>query len=419
VMSGVFSAAEMAISSCNTVRLSNEAENGNKKSARALRVNEKYDDTLSAILLTNNLVNIAASSLSTVYIILLTGSDSLNWLMTVIVTVLIIIFGETVPKILSKKHANSFAATISGFILFLIYLFWPINYLIVSVVNLLTGGLDKYATKGNDEEEAVEELQSIIETAEDEGVIDQEQSEIVSAAIDFSDRAASDVMTARVDVEAININDSPGRIRRQIIASTKSRMPVYEGSIDNVIGIIHLNSLLKAFAVESKPDIRKIMLEPCFVYKTSKLPHVLDVLKEAHIHLAIVTDEYSGTCGVITMEDVLEEIVGEIWDETDEIEVDIVEETDGRLIMDGDTPIGDFLEHLNIREDDFDYASQTAGGFCIEYFGDFPKEEDRFSFREYEITILEASDRRVEKIEIKKMDEQAEEDVNDKDAENP
>lgn len=406
ILSGVFSAAEMAISSCNVVRLSNEADAGNKKSARALRLNEKYDDTLSAILLTNNLVNIAASSLSTVYIILLTGSDSLNWLITIIVTVLIIIFGETVPKILSKKHANSFAATISGFIQFLIYLFWPVNYIIVGITNYLTKGLDKYAGKVNDEEEAVEELQSIIETAEDEGVLEKEQSEIVSAAIDFSDRAAFDVMTARVDVEAININDSLGRIRRQIIASTKSRMPVYEGSIDNVIGIIHLNSLLKAFATESKPDIRKLMLEPCFVYKTAKLPHVLDVLREAHIHLAIVTDEYSGTCGVITMEDVLEEIVGEIWDETDEIEEDVIENEDGRLIMDGDTPIGDFIQYLGIDESDFDYDSQTAGGFCIEYFGDFPKEEDKFIFRDYEIAILEATDRRVEKIEVKKTENQ-------------
>ena len=400
ILSGVFSAAEMAISSCNRIRLENEAKDGKKGAKTALKLNDDYDDTLSTILLTNNLVNIAASALSTVYIILLTGSDRLNWLITAIVTVLIIIFGETVPKILSKRYCNQIASFVAGFIQLLIYVLKPINVIVVGITGLLTKGLDRFE-RDNSDEEAQEELQAIIETAEDEGVIDADQSDIVSNAIDFSDVSALDVMTARVDVEAIDINASMDDILELIVKSPYSRMPVYDGSIDNVVGIIHLNALLKAFAKESQPDIRELMLKPCFVYKMAKLPHVLDVLKQSRIHLAIVTDEYSGTCGVISMEDVLEAIVGDIWDETDTIEEDVIE-NDGELIIDGDMLIDDFCELIEINENDFPYESQTAGGWCIEYIGDFPKTGDTFIYSDYEITIIKASDRRVERISLVK-----------------
>lgn len=398
IMSGVFSASEMAISSCNRVRMENEAEDGNKAAARVVRLNSDYDNTLSTILLSNNLVNIAASSLSTVYIILLTGSDDLNWLITAIVTILVIVFGETIPKIISKKHANSLSKGISGFISALFYILWPVNFIVVKITNLLTRGLGR--NSDDDEPEKTEELQAIIETAEDEGVIDAERSEIVAAAIDFSDVSASDVMTARVDIEAIDIDDDLSEITRQVSKSTKSRLPVYRGSIDNIIGVMHLNPFLKAMAAGESPDIEEIMNEPCFVYKTAKLPHVLDVLKDARQHLAIVTDEYSGTLGIVTMEDVLEEIVGDIWDDNDEIEEEVVESDKGELIIDGDMPIGDFLERLGIDEDGWEYESATAGGWAIEYMGDFPKTGDAFDYENYHIEVTEAGERRVERLTV-------------------
>ena len=399
VLSGVFSAAEMSISSCNMVRMENEAEDGDKRAKRAIRLNRSYDNTLSTILLSNNLVNIAASSLSTVYIILLTGSDDLNWLITIVVTVLIIIFGETIPKIISKKHSNAIAKGLSGSIVFLYYVLWLVNIPVVKITELITLPLRK-SDDGTEEEEVVEELQAIIETAEDEGVIDAEQSEIVSAAIDFSDASASDVMTARVDIEAIDIDDPTEEIMKTVGRSHKSRMPVYKDSIDNVIGVLHLNHYLKAVASGQDPDITGLMKEPCFVYKTAKLPHVLDVLKDARQHMAIVTDEYSGTLGIVTMEDVLEEIVGDIWDDNDEIEEEVVESDNGKLIIDGDMPIGDFLERLSIDEDDFDFESQTAGGWAIEYTGDFPKEGDSFDYGGYHFEVTEAGERRVGKLTV-------------------
>ena len=406
ILSGVFSAAEMAIISCNRVRMENEAEDGNRKAARVLKLNDDYDNTLSTILLSNNLVNIAASSMSTVYIILLTGSDDLNWLITAIVTILVIIFGETIPKIISKKHANSLSQGLSGFIMALYYILWPVNFIVVKITALLTMAVGR-RDESDAEDEKTEELQAIIETAEDEGVIDADQSEIVAAAIDFSDVSASDVMTARVDIEAIDIDDSIGKIMKQVAKSRKSRFPVYKDSIDNIIGVMHLNPFLKAMAKDGAPNIKELMNEPCYVYKTAKLPHVLDVLRDARQHLAIVTDEYSGTLGIVTMEDVLEELVGDIWDDNDEIEEEVIESETGELIVDGDMPIDDFLERLGIDEDEWNYESQTAGGWAIEFIGDFPKTGDAFDYDKYHIVISEAGERRVVQLTITENNNEA------------
>ncbi len=407
VLSAFFSGSEMALSACNTVRLENEEKAGKKRAGRALRLSTHFDDTLSAILVGNNLVNIAASSLTTVLIILLTGGDRLNWVGTIMVTVLVIIFGETIPKIVCKKYSNRFAMSGSAVIQFLVYLFWPLNFVIVGLVNLLTKGIK--AEEDSDQDESAMELQSLIETAEDEGVLDSDRSELLSAAIDFSDISAEEVMTARVDMEALSIDDDPEEILELVLQSTHSRMPVYEDSIDNIIGVIHLNHLLKALAAEEKTDIRSLLMPACFVYRTMKLPQCLDAMKAARQHLAIVTDEYSGTLGVISMEDILEEIVGDIWDETDTVEEEVVRTGENDFMVDGDMNISDFCELLGVPEEDFDYESNTAGGFMIEYLGHFPKEGDMVEFKGFQIEVTEMDERRVEKLHITKLPEEEEE----------
>ena len=403
ILSAVFSGSEMALSSANEVRLENEAKTS-RKSARALKLVEHYDDTLSAILVGNNLVNTAASSLTTVLIILLTGSDRLNWAGTLVVTVLVIIFGETIPKIICKKLATRVSAEVSGFIRFVYILFFPVNFLVAGIVGLLTRFIREPEEQ---EDESVEELQSIIETAEDEGVLDSERSELISAAIDFQEIAADEVMTARVDMEAIDIDDDIENIIHTAVESTHSRLPVYEGSIDNIIGVVHMNHLLKALSEDRDADIRGVMLKPCFVYRTMKLPQVLNMLRRARQHLAIVTDEYSGTLGVISMEDVLEQIVGEIWDETDEVEEEVVARPDGELEIDGDMAIGDFLELMEIDEDSFDFESSTVGGWAIELKGDFPEQGDVFRYEDLTVRVLQMDGRRVEKLLVTKNREEA------------
>ena len=400
-LSNYFSSAEMAYSACNRMRLENAMEDGSKRAAAAVRICDRFDDALSAILIGNNLVNIACSSLGSVAAILIAG-DEYAWLSTVIITVLVIIFGETMPKIIASGSANRIALRDAYVIRALTVVLKPLIWLTVGLIRLITAGM-KGEDSGTDEDAAVEELSSIIETAEDEEVLDEDRSELVQAAIDFSDISAFEVMTARVDVVAIDIDDDWNDVLETIDNAPYSRIPVYEDSVDNVIGVLYLNRFLKALTDQSCPDIRSLLMKPCHVYKTMKLPAVLGELRRAKQHLAIVTDEYGGTLGVVSMEDVLEQLVGDIWDDTDTIEEEIVERSDGIYELDGDMVISDFAELLDIDEDELDAESETVGGWTIEIFGVFPREGDSIEHGGLSVTVLKMDGLRVEKVLIKKI----------------
>ena len=398
--SNYFSSSEMAYSSCNRLRLESARDGGSKRASIAVRIIDRFDDTLSAILIGNNLVNIAASSIGSVLVILIAGDDRYAWVSTVVITVLVIIFGETMPKIIAKNSANRIALSHAYFVHGLTIILMPLIWVVVGLTKLITSGF-KGEEAGSDEEAAAMELSSIIETAEDEDVLDEDRSELVQAAIDFSDVMASEVMTARVDVVALDIDDDWNEQLATIDSAPYSRIPVYEDSIDNVIGVLYLNHFLKALTDEKNPDIRSMLMPPCYVYKTMKMPAVLNELRRAKQHLAIVTDEYGGTLGVLSMEDVLEQLVGEIWDDTDEVEEEIVERPDGQYELDGDMVISDFLELVGIKEKDFDAESETVGGWTIEMFGAFPKPGDSFRYGNMSVTVLEMDGLRVEKVLVK------------------
>lgn len=404
--SNFFSASEMGYSSCNQLRLENARDDGSRRAGIALRITENYDDALSAILIGNNLVNIAASSLGSVLVIMLTGGDERAWLSTLIVTVLVVIFGETIPKISAKKNANTVAERHAYIINALMVILKPLIWLVVTLIHLITKGMKEPEESA---EEAVEELQSIIETAEDEEVLDGDRSELVQAAIDFSEISADEVMTARVDMEAIDIDDDWDDILRTVEEAPFSRLPVYEDSIDNVIGVLYLNHFLKALTEDDKVDIRKLLMPPCYVYKTMKLPAVLSQLKKARQHLAIVSDEYGGTLGVLSMEDVLEQIVGEIWDETDVVEQEVVRHDSGELELDGAMVIDDFIELIGLDEESFQVESETVGGWTVESFGKFPSEGDSFTYENLTVSVLSMDGRRVEKVLVKIAENESEE----------
>jgi len=388
----------MSFSSCSAMRLENARDSGSKRAKAAVYITEHFDDALSAILIGNNLANIGASSLASVAVILIAG-DGYAWVATVVLTVLVIIFGETMPKITAKQNANRFALKNAYAVRAMMIIFYPLVWLVVMLIKLITLGMK--GEKDDTPDEAVEELQSIIETAEDEDVLDEDQSELVQAAIDFSETSASEVMTARVDVQAIDIEDDWEDILSIIEDAPFTRLPVYEGSIDNVIGILYLNHFLKALADNGHADIRKLLMPPCYVYKTMKLPAVLAQLRKAKQHLAVVTDEYGGTAGVVSMEDVLEQIVGDIWDESDTVEPEVVQHTESEYELDGAMVLSDFLELVGINENDFDAESDTVGGWTLEMFGGFPKEGDSFTFRNITVTVLSMDGRRVERVLVK------------------
>lgn len=408
-LSNFCSASEMAFSSCNVMRLENARDDGSKRAKIAVYITEHFDDALSAILIGNNLANIGASSLASVAVILVTGGDEYAWLATIILTVLVIIFGETMPKISAKKNANRTSLKNAYVVRAMMIIFYPLVWLVVSLIKLLTMGMKPEAADA-DSDEAVEELQSIIETAEDEDVLDEDQSELVQAAIDFSETSAFEVMTARVDVQAIDIEDDWDDILAIIEDAPFTRLPVYEGSIDNVIGILYLNHFLKAMADDGRVDIRKLLMPPCYVYKTMKLPAVLNTLRKAKQHLAIVSDEYGGTLGVVSMEDVLEQIVGDIWDESDVVEHEVVQREKSEYELDGAMILSDFLELVGLNEDEVDAESNTVGGWTLEMFGSFPQEGDSFTYRNLTVTVLSMDGRRVERVLVKLAPSEADKD---------
>lgn len=408
-LSNFCSASEMAFSSCNVMRLENARDDGSKRAKIAVYITEHFDDALSAILIGNNLANIGASSLASVAVILVTGGDEYAWLATIILTVLVIIFGETMPKISAKKNANRTSLKNAYVVRAMMIIFYPLVWLVVSLIKLLTMGMKPEAADA-DSDEAVEELQSIIETAEDEDVLDEDQSELVQAAIDFSETSAFEVMTARVDVQAIDIEDDWDDILAIIEDAPFTRLPVYEGSIDNVIGILYLNHFLKAMADDGRVDIQKLLMPPCYVYKTMKLPAVLNTLRKAKQHLAIVSDEYGGTLGVVSMEDVLEQIVGDIWDESDVVEHEVVQREKSEYELDGAMILSDFLELVGLNEDDVDAESNTVGGWTLEMFGSFPQEGDSFTYKNLTVTVLSMDGRRVERVLVKLAPSEADKD---------
>ena len=383
-LSAFFSASEMSYSSANRLRLENAAEDGDRRAKTAVGILDHFDRTLSAILIGNNLVNIAASSLGSVIVIMLAG-EQWTWVSTVVLTLLVIIFGIVLR--------NAYIIRALSVILY------PVIWLVVGLVHLITRPLHGDAGDGDPEEAASQELQSIIETAEDEDVLDEDRSELLRSALDFSDVSASEAMTARVDMVAIDIDDDWDEIVRIINDSSYSRLPVYSGSVDNIIGFLYLNRFFKAMMDGRPDDLRAQLIPPCFVYKTTRLPDVLAKLRREQKHLAVVTDEYGGTLGVITMEDVLEELVGDIWDEKDVVENEVVTRPDGGYELDGAMTLSDFLELLDWNEDALDDAdSTTVGGWTLERFGTVPKVGDSFRYENLTVTVLAMDGRRVERV---------------------
>ena len=400
LFSAFSSSVEMAFSSANRLRLENLGDSGNKAAALACRIYDRYDDMLSSVLIVNDLSNIAASSLVSVMALeIVRGGDAglTTTIGTAILTILVIMFCETIPKITAKKNANKTAMHYAYVVRLLMIFLRPMVFVVVWLIHLITNPL-KGETPADEQETAVEELFSIIETVEDEGVIDEDRSELLQAALDFSDISASEVMTSRVDMVSIDIDDPWDEILTIIDSSAYSRLPVYEDSIDNIIGILYLNHFFKAITGTERIDLRPLLIKPCYVYKTVRLPSVLAEMRKCRTHLAIVTDEYGGSMGVVSMEDVLEELVGEIWDETDEFEPEVIEHGKNLFELDGDMNISDFLEMIDRSEDSFETDSATVGGWTIENFGRFPGVGESFTFEKLTITVLEVYGQRVEKV---------------------
>jgi CBS domain containing-hemolysin-like protein len=383
LLSAFFSGSEIAFAKANRLRLRAATEDGNKLAKVAYFIFQSYDNALITILIGNNLVNIAASSVATVIAVALMG-DGGAWIATIIMTVLIITFGEIIPKIIATQVPEGFAKTVSVPLRVLMTLLFPL----VWVLTFLLRGFDRMTQKAGSSPSVTEDdLETILDTVEDEGVIDEDRADLLQSALDFDEVLAYEILTPRVDMISIDIDDETDEILKTIFASPYSRIPIYRDTIDNIIGVLHLNRVFKALADGAEISIGQMMMPATFVHKTMALPDVLKTMKVRKSHLVVVTDEYGGTMGVLSMEDVLEQLVGDIWDESDEIDEEIVSLGGSRYDVDADMRIEDFFEELDIDDRDFDDDNTTLGGWAIEQIGRYPRVGDRFNYRNLTVTV--------------------------------
>lgn len=396
VLSACFSGTEAAYNSVNSMHLRRESEEGKSSSAKlAYKICENFASTLCTILIGNNLVNIAASSCATAIFMQLfiniSGGNALATVVsTVILTIIVLIFGEIVPKILAKQNALLICKLSAWPMQVLTYILYPLVFIVMLLMNLLR---KIWGTKNEEEPDVTEEeLASIIDTVEKEGVIDEDQGDLLQSSLEFSDTTVEEIMTPRIDLLTIDLDDDYEDIAETINSSTYSRIPVYRDSIDDIIGILHLNLYYKE-AVDGKPvDIESMLLDTCYMHKTLKLPAALNMLKEKQVHMAIVIDEFGGTLGVVTIEDILEEIVGDIWDESDEIVSEMTEKSANEYEILGEMSIGDLFYELDFDPKDFECEYSTVGGWAIESLNSEPHVGDSFTYEHLTITVTEMED---------------------------
>ncbi|MGN0550672.1 MAG: hemolysin family protein [Acutalibacteraceae bacterium] len=397
ICSALFSSIETAFSSVNTIRLRHDAEKGDKKAKAALYITDNYDKALTAILIGNNIVNIGSSSLATVLCINLFG-DIGAAISTGAITLLVLTFGEVLPKCIAKENAESFCLAAAKPLRVLMTILSPVVFLFIL---LKTAVLNKIHKDKEIPSVTEDELKYIIESIEEEGVLEQQERDLVQSALDFDEKTVQEILTPRVDITAIDIDDNPDDIAKLIISERFSRIPVYEESIDNIIGILHARDYLEVIVKGEKPDIRKLMQTPYFIYKTKKLSNVLSDFKHKKLNIAIVSDDYGGTVGIVTMEDLLEEIVGEIWDEDEEIEQQYKELSGGGFEISGDMDIDEMLSLFDLDEDVIESDSVSVGGWVLEHLGSIPQKGDCFSYKMLFITVKEVSEQRIILLEVK------------------
>ena len=392
VLSAFFSGSEIAYAASQELRLEHAAREKSGAYALALKVKRRFERALISILVGNNLVNIGASALATVIAVNLMGEKG-AWAATAIMTVLIITFGEISPKIIASAQPERFSAIAAVPMRLWMVLTWPLTWVLDKLMHLISRVWERGQNSGPAVTE--DDLETIIETVEDEGVVDEDTADLLQSALEFDDVLAYEVITPRVDLVGIDLDDSREEMLKVAFASPYTRIPVYQETMDNIVGILHLNHLYKALVKDPDADIEKLLLPPIFVHKTMPLDDVFNTMRRNKGHMVIVTDEYGGTMGALTMEDVLEQLVGDIWDESDEIEEEFTEVGPHTYEVDGDMRLDDFFAEFDKDEEEIDDDNATVGGWAVEMLGGYPKLRESFTFEDLTITILKRNNLRV------------------------
>lgn len=398
IMSAYFSATETAFSSLNRIRVKNMAEKGNKKAELVMRLSENYDSLLSTILIGNNIVNITSASVATVLFVKLLGEEAGPSISTIVTTIVVLIFGEVSPKSIAKESPERFAMFSAPFLRVLMIVMTPFNFLFKKWKGLLSA-IIKSDNKNTITEE---ELLTIVEEAEQEGGIDKQESSLIRSAIEFADLRAEDILTPRIDICAVSVNMSEEEIAEVFRKTAYSRLPIYEENIDHICGIIYHKDFYN-YVYHKDREITSIIHAALFIAKNKKIDVLLRELQQKKLHIAVVLDEYGGTKGIVTLEDILEELVGEIWDEHDDIVEDMKMMSENEYVISGAANIEKVLEELE-KEHHYEDISDavTVSGWVMEIMGKIPEKGDSFQYRDFQGTILEMDGRRVGKIHMKR-----------------
>lgn len=388
--SAYFSATETAFSSFNRIRMKNLASDGNKRARLALKLADNYDQLIAAILIGNNIVNIAASSLATVLFVKYFGDYGVT-LSTIVMTVLVLIFGEISPKSIAKDSPENFSMFSAPTINVVTKILYPANFLFTMWKKLLSKIFKVNAETGITEEE----LLTMVEEAKSDGEIDEHEEELIRNAIEFNDIEAIDIHTNRVDVVGVEENFTKEQITEVFLESGYSRLPVYSGTIDNIVGIINQKDFYK-IATDTTP-LKSIISKPVFVIPSMKISQLLNLLQKNKSHIAVITDEYGGTVGIVTMEDILEELVGEIWDEHDEVieEFEEIGENEYKVLCSAD--LEDMFEKFEIDEE---LDIPTVSGWVIETFGRIPNVGESFDYKNLNVLVTKCDSRHVLEVTV-------------------
>jgi len=390
LLSGFFSASETAFASVNRIRLKNYAAKGDKRAAKALEISENYDRTITAILVGNNIVNIASASLGTIVFTEFFGDGGVG-IATAAMTVLVLVFGEILPKSIAKENAEGVALSFAGILNLAIMLLAPLTW-IFSKIKLFAS---KLVFSGEERPSVTEdELKYIIDEIEDEGVLEEQESDLVKNALEFDEILVGEVLVPRVNVVAVEKNQPVSEIEELFLNEMYSRMPVYEKSIDKIIGIINEKDFFKMRAGGGN-SIEGIISKTLYFSELRPISEVLREMQKKKIHLAVVLDQYGGTQGIVTMEDIIEELVGEIYDENDEITPMLKKVSDNVYEVSAELSIYDMLEELELPEDIIESSSTSMGGWAMELFGRIPEEGDVITDGIFKVTVLKTDGQRI------------------------
>lgn len=395
--SAFFSSAETAFSSLNRVKLkAMENDTNSNRIERALSLSADYDMVLSTILIGNNIVNIASTSIATLFFtgILGDNSDLGATVSTIVMTIVVLIFGEITPKTIAKEKAESYAVIIAPIVKFFVFLFYPLNLVFRGWKQVLNKifGLGKFDTVTE------EELKTYVDEAHTGGEIDENESELIRSSIEFDDVYISDILTPRVDVEAVEKYWKLSDIEKIFKESRYSRLPVYIGDIDHIVGIIHYQDFEEIYKRGLK-SLRTIIKPAPTVSPDAKISKVLRILQKSKTHLAVVVDEFGGTEGIVTLEDIIEELVGEIWDEHDEVQIDIEQTGDNEYLVDGSASIDKLFEYFDIPENENSEVT-TVNGWVMENTDKIPEIGDSFEYDRLSVTVESVDGKRADKIKI-------------------